>query len=158
MSKITRQLYVHGEDPSDWLMTIAFATSDRKTVDQHFGSAVSFSIYGISFERYQLLSVAEFSPPGKDDAEDKLKIKLDTLASCVAVYSRACGASAVRQLITRGIQPVKVSDGAPIEDLIAELQQELKEGPSSWLAKAMRRQQGEAAERFDAMDSDGWTE
>lgn len=80
------------------------------------------------------------------------------LDGCVAVYCRACGASAVRQLLAGNVQPVKVGEDATIVDLLAALQAELREGPSSWLAKAIERQRPTDANKFDAMAAEGWDE
>lgn len=154
--EVTRQLRVLDDDGDSGLLKVAFATSDRKTVNQHFGSASSFAIYGVSPDRDRLLTVTEFGDLAQDGNEDKLATKLEMLSDCIAVYCRACGASAVRQLLAIGVQPVKVSEGAMISDLIAALQNELKEGPSNWLAKAIKRNQMEDNNRFDAMESEGW--
>lgn len=154
--EVTRQLRVLDDEGEQDLLRVAFATTDRKTVNQHFGSAQSFAIYGVNPERERLLMVTEFGDLAQDGNEDKLAIKLDMLEGCIAVYCRACGASAVRQLLALGIQPVKVSEGAEITALIKALQNELKEGPSNWLAKAIRRQQSDGGNRFDAMESEGW--
>lgn len=153
---VTRQLRVLDDDSGQHLLKVAFATSDRKTVDQHFGSARSFAIYGVGPDEERLLTVTEFGELAQDGNEDKLSIKLEMLSECIAVYCRACGASAVRQLLAIGVQPVKVSEGAVITDLISALQNELKEGPSNWLAKAIKRNQPSESDRFDAMESEGW--
>lgn len=47
----TRQLRVLDDGQSETLMKVAFASSDRKLVDQHFGSACSFVIYGVDAEQ-----------------------------------------------------------------------------------------------------------
>lgn len=154
--EVTRQLRVLDDGNDEGLLKVAFATSDRNTVNQHFGSARSLAIYGIGLEDERLLKVVEFGDLSQDGNEDKLSIKLEVLSECIAVYCRACGASAVRQLLAIGVQPVKVSEGAQITDLISALQQELKEGPSNWLAKAIRRHQLDDGNRFDAMESEGW--
>lgn len=156
MTEVTRQLRVLDDDAGATLLKVAFATSDRKTVNQHFGSARSFAIYGVDMDEARLLTVTEFGDLAQDGNEDKLAVKLEMLAECIAVYCRACGASAVRQLLALGVQPVKVSEGAQISELIAALQQELKEGPPNWLAKALRRNQVDDSGRFDAMESEGW--
>ncbi|TGD75117.1 nitrogen fixation protein NifX [Mangrovimicrobium sediminis] len=156
MSEVTRQLRVLDDSEDRQLLKVAFATSDRQVVNQHFGSARSFAIYGVGLDEARLLTVTEFGDLAQDGNEDKLAIKLETLQECIAVYCRACGASAVRQLLALGVQPVKVSEGAQIAPLIAALQQELKEGPSSWLAKAIKRNQVADDNRFDAMESEGW--
>ncbi len=158
MTLLKRQFQVLSDDDDGTLLKVAFATSNSQTVDQHFGSAQSFAIYGVNPESTQLLGVSEFGQLEQDGNEDKLATKLDLLDGCVAVYCRACGASAVRQLLARNVQPIKVAEDATIIDLLAALQAELREGPSSWLAKAIERQRAPSADKFDAMASEGWDE
>lgn len=157
MSSLTRKLDVVSDEDSNTYLKVAFATTDRQQVDQHFGSAKSFAIYGVNQEHCTLLNICEFGDLAQDGNEDKLAVKLNVLADVIAVYCRACGASAVRQLLASGIQPVKVAEGAMVEELLDALQQELQDGPSSWLAKALARQ-NQDAKRFDAMESEGWDE
>lgn len=162
MTGITRQLRVFDGDSGENLLKVAFASSNREWVDQHFGSSQGFSIYGISADKVRLLTVAQFEEREQDGNEDKLLSKLELLDGCIAVYCRACGASAVRQLMAIGVQPVKVADAARIDELIADLQQELRAGPSAWLAKAIQRaqvlQDSEHSKRFDLMAAQGWEE
>lgn len=158
MSGLTRKLEVLHEELDGTLLKVAFATTDRKTVNQHFGSAKSFSIYAVNQDRKHLLNISEFGELKQDGNEDKLAIKMDLLEGCTAVYCRACGASAVKQLIARGVQPVKVSEGALIDELIEELQAELREGPSSWLAKAVIQVKGPNSSRFEDYEMEGWEE
>ncbi len=156
MTTLTRKLEVITEDDSSTLLKVAFATQDRVHVDQHFGSASAFMVYGVNMETRILLNACEFSPYESNE-EDKLSIKLQMLEGCIAVYCRACGASAAKQLTEMGVQPIKVQEGAVIEDLIAALQQELRAGPSSWLARAVTRH-GLDPKRFDEMEMNGWEE
>lgn len=137
---------------------VAFATTDMKHVNQHFGSAESFAMYAVDLEQAQLLEVAQFGRLEQDGNEDKLAAKIALLDGAVAVYCQACGASAVKQLMSRGIQPVKVSENADIQDLLSALQDELRSGPSAWLAKAIRQHSGQDKGRFDAMEEEGWAE
>ena len=51
-------------------LRIAFASSDRKHVDQHFGAALAFAIYAVSAESAHLDEVAVFSPQAMDGNED----------------------------------------------------------------------------------------
>lgn len=156
MSQITRRLRVLDDQDDSTLLKVAFATSDRVNVDQHFGSAASFAIYGVNMDEARLFNVVEFGALAQDGNEDKLASKLELLEGCIAVYCRACGASALRQLLAIGVQPVKVPEGATIAQMLAALQQEMREGPSSWLAKAIRRSQRSSGGRFDAMEMEGW--
>jgi nitrogen fixation protein NifX len=139
-------------------LKIAFATTDMETVNQHFGSAKSFAVYAVDMENAQMLEAAQFGELSQDGNEDKLSVKLDLLDGCAAVYCQAVGGSAINQLIARNIQPVKVHEGSKIKDLIVDLQNEIKAGPSSWLAKAMNQHKGPDPDRFNKMADEDWDE
>ncbi len=156
-----------------WLATalkVAFATSDRMHVDQHFGAAQSIAIYALDPDRSCFLEAAEFGGPGaaphpggpladaSGQYEDKLADKIAVLDGCIAVYSQAVGASAINQLKARGIQPMKVPPSTPISELLASLQQEMRQGPGSWLARAIKNAQHPDPSRFDRMEEEGWQE
>jgi nitrogen fixation protein NifX len=91
-------------------------------------------------------------------AEDKLSVKIELLNGCAAVYCQAVGGSAINQLIAKNIQPVKVHEGGKIKDLIVDLQNEMKAGPSSWLAKAINQHKSPDPDRFNQMEDEGWDE
>ena len=142
----------------DTALKIAFATTDMETVNQHFGSAKSFAIYAVNIDDAQFLEAAEFGELKQDGNEDKLSVKIELLNGCAAVYCQAVGGSAITQLIAKGIQPVKVHEGGRIKDLIVDLQNEMKAGPSSWLAKAINQHKSLDPERFNQMEDEGWDE
>jgi len=145
----------------DWMQAavkVAFASSDMQQVDQHFGAAESFAIYAVDMERVELLEVVQFGQLAMDGNEDKLVAKISALDGCIAVYTQAVGASGVNQLKAKGIQPVKVSPGADVKDLLASLQDQLREGPSAWLARAIDAQKPVDPDRFQAMEAEGWDE
>lgn len=139
-------------------LKIAFATTDMETVNQHFGSAKSFAIYAVNMDDAQLLEAAQFGELQQDGNEDKLSVKIELLNGCAAVYCQAVGGSAINQLIAKNIQPVKVHEGGQIKDLIVDLQNEMKAGPSSWLAKAINQHKSPDPERFNRMEDEGWDE
>ncbi|TCK08382.1 NifB/NifX family molybdenum-iron cluster-binding protein [Marinobacterium mangrovicola] len=157
MTPLTRRLEVVGSAEDIEILRVAFATTDRDYVNQHFGSARAFAIFSVGVEKSRLLSVCEFSDQTEEDNEDRLPAKIEQLSGCAAIYCRACGASAVRQLLAQGIQPVRVTDETSIDELLAALQEELRAGPSSWLAKAIQRQRL-GPEAFDSMEAEGWDE
>lgn len=160
MSLIRRMHIVDHQEAQpavDNALKIAFCTDDMKTVNQHFGAAKTFAIYAVNPEHSALLEAAEFGKLDQDGNEDKLATKIDLLDGCSAVYCEAVGASAIRQLMMAGIQPVKVYRGSQIAELLADLQTELTEGPSAWLAKAWARQHPGAA-KFARMAAEGWDE
>ena len=139
---------------------VAFATGDMRHVDQHFGAAESFAVYAVSPERWGLAEAVQFGRMVMDGNEDKLAAKIDALGGCIAVYCQAAGSSAVKQLLAKGIQAVKVSPGAEIQDLIEALREELRRGPSPWLARAIEQHKRKPRDggRFDAMEQEGWVE
>lgn len=161
MSLTRRMQIVHLHDqriPMDTAIKVAFATTDMVHVNQHFGSAKSFALYAVDPEQSELLEAAQFGELSQDGNEDKLSVKIQLLDGCAAVYCQAIGASAIKQIVAQGIQPIKVHEGSTIKDLLADLQAEMKSGPSAWLAKAINQSKGPDPERFNAMAEEGWDE
>jgi nitrogen fixation protein NifX len=144
-----------GNEPA---IKVAFASSDMRQVDQHFGAAESFVIHSVGRDQATLVEAIQFGQLDMDGNEDKLAAKIAALDGCVAVYCQAVGASAVNQLRAQGVHPIKVSPGSAVSDLIQSLQCELREGPSAWLARAIEARQPTSATRFDVMESEGWSE
>jgi nitrogen fixation protein NifX len=143
-------------DPSRSLR-VAFATADRRVVDQHFGATPAFAIYSLSITGAQLAEVAEFAPAGPGHDEDKLAARLETLAGCALVYANAMGASAVRRLRAGGVQPVKVPEGVSIPVLVEGLRADLRDG-APWIAEVCARRRSKDPDRFLAMEAEGWEE
>ena len=90
---------------------IAFASSDRRAVNQHFGAAGAFAIYEVGEAEARLIEVAEFIETAMDGHEGKLAAKVELLGDCAAVYCNAVGASAIQQLLLKSIQPMRVDEG-----------------------------------------------
>ena len=126
---IDRRLRVVSSDhrggPVEALLKVAFATTDLQRVDQHFGSARAFAVYGVDPEQPTLAEVLQFGGQLPDGNEDKLLAKFEALQGCAAVYCQAVGSSAIRQLLSLGVQPVRVSEGALVSDLLESLHRQL---------------------------------
>ena len=154
------RLVTMGEEAIDMetAVKVAFATGDMKHVDQHFGAAESFAVYALDPERATLVEAVQFGQLAMDGNEDKLPAKIEALDGCIAVYCQAVGGSAINQLRAKGIQAVKVSPGSAIKDLIESLQDELRQGPRAWLARAIEQQKPRGSARFDEMEQEGWLE
>ncbi len=159
---LTRRMHVvhitENRSFMDTALKVAFATTDMETVNQHFGSAKSFALYAVDMENSELLEVAQFGELSQDGNEDKLSVKIELLSGCAAVYCQAIGGSAINQLVLKNIQPIKVHDGSKIKDLITDLQNEIKAGPSNWVAKALNQTKGPDPDRFSKMADEGWDE
>ncbi|MBK8815822.1 MAG: nitrogen fixation protein NifX [Methylococcaceae bacterium] len=162
MMSLTRRMHVLHTNKEgismETAIKVAFATSDMLHVNQHFGSAKSFAIYAVDPEQSEFLEASQFGELAQDGNEDKLSVKIQLLDGCAAVYCQAIGASAIKQIVAQGIQPIKVHDGSSIKHLLIDLQNEMKSGPSSWLAKAINQHKSPDPQRFDEMEHEGWQE
>lgn len=142
--------------PESFLAQVAFATADQESVDQHFGSCRSLMIYGLDGEKAALQQVIQFKSlqPGHDTG--KLEARFEALANCCAVYCIACGPSVITQLRGLGVQALKVAEGTAIDELITDLQQQIRQGPSGWLARAIAKTEQESQTRLASMLDEEW--
>ena len=148
-------------EPAIDTLRIAFATDDRVRVNQHFGAAAGFAVYAVDADRARLVEVCEYSGANDtmDGNEDKLACRIAALAGCAAVYCLAVGASAVRQLLACGVQPVRVDGECAIETLLTTLRQAIANGGVPWIDRRLRRAAGgDGGDRFERMAQEGWQE
>ncbi|WP_341274820.1 NifB/NifX family molybdenum-iron cluster-binding protein [Rhodocyclus gracilis] len=165
------------------MLKVAFATSDRASANEHFGAASGFAVYAIDGEHARLVEVAEFSesaepltsarpaPMGEEapqaghdnngrggsgHSESRLATKIAALEGCAAVYCLAVGGSAARQLLARGIHPVRLDAAESIDALLVKLRAAIREGSVPWLTTAVHRARDSA--RFERMAAEGWEE
>jgi nitrogen fixation protein NifX len=143
------------------ILKLAFASDNRARVNLHFGAATAFVVYEIGPDKAALSGFAEFPEETMDGNENKLAAKIEFLAGCDAVFVHAIGASAIRQLLARGIQPIRVGQNDDIAGLLREIRAALREdGAESrvpWIARALAaRAKANAIDRFTLMESEGW--
>ncbi len=129
-------------EEANMTVKIAFATSDRRAVNQHFGAAEAFAVYELGENEARLVEVAEFIETAMDGHEGKLAAKVELLGDCAAVYCNAVGASAIQQLLAKSIQPMRVEEGVLIDELLLGLQKNLANDPPVWMAKHLKKQAG----------------
>jgi len=139
-------------------LVVAFASSDGEIVNQHFGSALGFHVYGIDGNTATPLAVKSFDKEKRDGNEDKLKPKLAWLTGCDLVYCGSVGGSATNQLIKLGAHPVIVKGGPDIEEIIAELQNEITGTLSPMLERIFKQKMAKDENRFDEMADEEWDE
>lgn len=87
-----------------------------------------------------------------------LGAKVDFLEGCAAVFVMAIGASAIKQLVARGIRPIRITESDKIEDLLYDIAQGMKHGGVAWIDQAMAEHARpvRSADRFAAMQEEGW--
>jgi nitrogen fixation protein NifX len=135
---------------------VAFASDDRERVNQHFGAAEGFIVYDVSIDRASLVALGEFPATVMDGNEDKLATKIEFLAGCAAVFVMAIGASAIKQLLAAGIQPVRVDETDQIEAILADIRAGMRAGGVPWIDKALTA--GRSPDRFAQMATEAWTD
>lgn len=138
------------------MIKVAFATTDRLRVNQHFGAAEAFAIYEVTPDKATLVGIGEFAEEAMDGNEDKLIAKVDFLEGCAAVYVMAVGASAIKKLMAKGIQPIRVNEIDGVDDLLGEISKAMREGGVAWVDRAVAAQAKKTADRFASMEEEGW--
>lgn len=139
------------------MLKVAFASTDRTRVNQHFGAAEGFVVYEVTPEKATLVGVAEFAEEAMDGNEDKLAAKIDFLDGCAAVYVMAIGASAIKKLMAKGVQPIRVDEQDGIDELLVEISKAMSDGGVAWIDRAIAAQdKAKSEDRFAAMESEGW--
>lgn len=139
------------------MLKLAFASDDRVRVNQHFGAAQAFVIYTVTPSGATVSGFGEFPEEAMDGNENKLLAKVDFLAGCDAVFVHAIGASAIKQLLARGVQPIRVTEVDAIDELIKDVSQAMQAGGVPWIDRALAAQSRAAGpDRFAAMEAEGW--
>jgi nitrogen fixation protein NifX len=128
-------------------MKIAFATTDGKQVDEHFGRAGMFAVYELTATGSRFLELRKFAD-GIDHAvvdtreagaahESAVESKVDRLADCKLIYLTEIGGPSAARLVKKGIMPMKVKEPLPIASALEQLAATLAKSPPPWLKKAV---------------------
>lgn len=128
-------------------MKIAFATTDEKNINDHFGRAGMFAVYDISKDVSRFVETRKFAD-GEDRSitstreqgkvhEDLVQAKVDRLSDCRIVYLTDIGGPAAARLVKNGMMPLKVKEATVIDDALAQLKATISGTPPPWLRKAM---------------------
>lgn len=117
-------------------MKVAFATTDKVHVDEHFGRAEKFLIWEIGPEAAAFSGVVQVKSEGDDEA-DRIEARCAGLADCALVYVAEIGGPAAARLVAKKIHPIKSKEREPIATVVEKLQEVLRGSPPPWLRKAM---------------------
>lgn len=128
-------------------MKVAFATTDGKNVDEHFGRAGKFAIYEMTGEGYHFVEIRKFSD-GMDKSvtdtkdmgplhDNAVQSKIDRLADCKLVYMTEIGGPSAARLVKKGMMPMKVKEPVAIENALEKLEETIRKSPPPWLRKAL---------------------
>lgn len=128
-------------------MKVAYATTDGVHVDEHFGRAGTFALYEFTKEGFAKLAPLVFSE-GRDEAVEStrgmgaphelaVEDKVEKLSGCGIVYMTAIGGPSAARMSRKGMMPVKVPEGAVIEELAEGLMRTINTAAPPWLRKLL---------------------
>ncbi len=143
--------------PFNPVLKVAFATHSRLMIDEHFGHARTFLIYGVDYSGHQLLDAVEFTDE-LAQGHNRLPDKINLLKECDAVFCNACGASALRQLLAKQIFPIRVDEGVSISESLQQIGQELNQKPAGWMTRALKNEQrgDDSSSYLDSLLDEPW--
>lgn len=119
-------------------MKVAFASTDKVHVDEHFGQAEEFVIWEVGPDEVAFSGVVQVeAEAGPGHSDDKIEARSAALADCALVYVADIGGPAAARLVAKKIHPLKSKEHEPIAAVAARLQQVLQGSPPPWLRKAM---------------------
>ena len=120
-------------------MTIAFASTEGKAVDQHFGWSKKFYLYEVDEYTSKFLDEIDSSEEPEEE-KAKLNYKIGTIEDADIMYCTQIGPTASKMVQSAGIHPVRVQEGEVIEDAIVHLQEMLNSGnPPMWLLRIFHK-------------------
>jgi len=69
----------------------------------------------------------------------------------------AIGASAIKKLLAKGIQPVRVDEVDAVDELLGGISKAMRDGGVVWIDRAIAAQaKVKAEDRFASMEEEGW--
>ncbi|MCG6200812.1 NifB/NifX family molybdenum-iron cluster-binding protein [Psychromonas antarctica] len=130
-------------------LLIAFASTDGKAVDGHFGSCEKFYIYRLDAEQIDHIEVRN-AEGGRGSEKNSFRAQI--IKDCQLMFCASIGGPAAAKVIRAGIHPLKSKDNPSIDAQLLELQQRVSSGAlPPWLAKHMG-QEDYFNERFSALE------
>ncbi len=81
-------------------MKVAFASTDKIHIDQHFGRAEEFYIWDISSDSAEFSGIIQVKSEGDDEA-DRIEARCSGLNDCALVYVAEIGGPAAARLVAK---------------------------------------------------------
>lgn len=119
-------------------MKVAFASTDKVHIDEHFGRAERFTIWEIGPDAAGFAGVVEVCAAGADE-EGRIEARCAALTDCALVYVAQIGGPAAARLVAKKIHPIRSQEREPIATVVEKLQLVLRDNPPPWLKKALHK-------------------
>jgi nitrogen fixation protein NifX len=133
------EAYADGDMPGS--VRVAIASDKGDTLSGHFGSCLRFLVYQVSPTAVRLVDIRDTMDA--ELAPDKNLWRAQLIGDCHVCYVVSIGGPAAAKVIRADIYPIKVPDGGPALEIIAQFQLAMVNSPPPWLLKIL----GVAAEK-----------
>jgi len=138
MIRIRQFQLIDGSSRKGQTMKVAFASTDKIHIDEHFGQAEVFYLWEIGPEAAAFCGVVQVKADSEaGHSDDKIEARSSALSDCALVYVAEIGGPAAARLVAKKIHPIKSKEQEPITAVIEKLQEVLRNNPPPWLRKAM---------------------
>jgi len=121
-------------------MKIAFASTDKIHIDQHFGWSKTFQLFEVDKESATFIKEIDSSIEYEDEMQ-KLNYKIGTVSEADMIYCTQIGPSASKMVQAAKIHPIRSSGDESIAEAIAKLQELLAGNPPPWLLRIYYKSQ-----------------
>lgn len=126
------RIKISTNEPKIGTLKIAFATSDMKNIDSHFGSTKQFAVYDVSKSSVQTCEIIKIE---QKDTTQTLKL----LEDVDMVYFTNIGAVAAAKMINLGIFPIKYTQIVSIDEELEKLKVMLNTNPPAFIKKIIEK-------------------
>lgn len=125
--------YQEGDMPGS--IRVAIASNSGANLDGHFGSCLRFLVYQLSSDEMRLIDIRPTLEA--DYSDDKNLFRVNLIRDCQVLYIVSVGGPAAAKIVRADIHPMKKIEGGLAEDVLADLQQVIRNSPPPWLAKIL---------------------
>jgi nitrogen fixation protein NifX len=131
---------------------VAIASDKGDTLSGHFGSCLRFLVYQVSPEEIRLVDIRDTMDA--EFAEDKNLWRARLIGDCHVCYVVSIGGPAAAKVIRADIYPIKIADGGPAVEILAQFQRAMAESPPPWLLKILGVSAEKRLKNYNAAEID----
>jgi nitrogen fixation protein NifX len=125
-------------------MKVAFASTDKEHINQHFGWSKKFQLFEIDKENYSFLHEIDSSEEPEEEVA-KLNYKIETIKEADIMYCTQIGPKASQMVQAAKIYPVRAVENEDILMAISKIQDLLNGNPPPWLLRIYHNSQQKEA-------------
>lgn len=125
-------------------MKVAFASTDKEHINQHFGWSKKFQLFKVDKEGSSFLHEIDSSEEPEEEVA-KLNYKIGTIKEADIMYCTQIGPKASQMVQAAKIYPVRATEEESIQEAITKIQELLNTSPPPWLLRIYHMSQQKEA-------------